>query len=530
MFVPDVAVKNIEFRVLWECQRWSLTTGLPIERFLGRIPVGREDYETFMEALKSATKPFSNITLPSRSNCLTWQRAKQDAQRSSAQYNAQKQDIPERGMYEVQYKARISFSDSKDSPHLFQTTLLALYSDKSCRFQRRYGSHRVLYVDVPDFKKLPKHFNGQEHLLDMFLNWLCTPKQFLGRTWLAIHLEASKAKKTDAHRFLGYRVVLLALSGDGLEPLDVSLVFHQFMRLEDQDNMMRPFRKLFSRIDLGFSKTIASIAFRPSQVIFIDDIYADDTPESEEYRDVSCDWTQQAHLVTDEGRNMTDGCSVMSVAAMRAIWSKMGRSGALPAAMQGRIGGAKGVWARSGPADSKDERDLDIWIEIRRSQVKFEVPKHDTDDDKFDEFQWTFEISSMTESHGHETLCGSLHLDMIPLLVNCGVPLPNIEEVMKEALVGQDEKVSEILDNALETLYWVEKRDGDRENRKEGIDDETDGQIPIGYAAKAKYLLEHGFEPKQCAYLAETIRVVAKDHFSKAIQSMDCSFYSKMTC
>lgn len=107
---------------------------------------------------------------------------------------------------------------------------------------------------------------------------------------------------------------------------------------------------------------------------------------------------------------------------------------------------------RSGSTNSTDDRDLDVWIEIRSSQLKFDPPKGDTDN-AFDIHRWTFEVSSVATGRNHEALMGALHMDMIPLLVDRGVPLENIEAVMTEALVGQDEKILEILKDPLETRY-----------------------------------------------------------------------------
>jgi hypothetical protein len=66
---------------------------------------------------------------------------------------------------------------------------------------------------------------------------------------------------------------------------------------------------------------------------------------------------------------MTDGCAKASPEVFRQIW----RSGVLaiketPSAIQGRIGGAKGVWYMDPDADPSSDK---IWVEIRKSQLKY---------------------------------------------------------------------------------------------------------------------------------------------------------------
>ena len=107
--------------------------------------------------------------------------------------------------------------------------------------------------------------------------------------------------------------------------------------------------KLWSRISLSLSSTIPSLVFAPEQIRLVPDVYS------------------------GTGECMTDGCAKASPEVFRQIW----RSGVLavketPSAIQGRIGGAKGVWYMDPDADPSSDK---IWVEIRESQLKYKYDK-----------------------------------------------------------------------------------------------------------------------------------------------------------
>lgn len=371
-------------------------------------------------------------------------------------------------------------------------------------------------MDIPNLDNVPKEILGREVLKDRFLDWLCELKVFLGRTWLAVHFEQSGAKKGD-DRYLGYRAVFLALSGHNLEPISVESALQEYMDLDNPANLDQSFRKLFARLDLGFSRTNPTLEFKKEQILDVPDFHADNTPENDEFRDKNEDWTRQAHLSSKEGHNLTDGCGVISVAAAKMAWSILDRDGPMPTAFQGRIRGAKGVWTVSGPADSTEARDLEVWIQIRDSQQKFDPPI-DQLDAEARKHALTFDVSSVAMARSQESMQGALHMDMIPLLTYCGVPVENIIEVMTEALLREDETLLEILEDPVLTRYWVTARDSSSDEGKHAADDPSGKRLPISYTAKAKWLLDNGFHPQHCAYLVELLRHVADDYFSKAVQ------------
>ncbi|KAH7103640.1 RNA dependent RNA polymerase-domain-containing protein [Auriculariales sp. MPI-PUGE-AT-0066] len=109
-----------------------------------------------------------------------------------------------------------------------------------------------------------------------------------------------------------------------------------------------------ARIQIFLSVTVPVLEFAPENILFLEDIYAGNNNAS----------TAEAH------QTMTDGCSLINLAAVNAFvmlmkWKNGGDWKRNPIAFQGRIAGAKGVWAINEMDQSKEPK---IWI--RRSQRK----------------------------------------------------------------------------------------------------------------------------------------------------------------
>ena len=501
LFCPPCDVPLMSFPVLWECQRWSSSTGVALDILLQQISKKRpdlDDYAAFCRCMFNALPESCKNKAPQISARTAWQELEDPR---------------------IQYRALLTFSNSRYHPFLFQPSFHALkLEEKSCRYQRKFGSDRILYIDIPNLADLPEHFGKQWDVTEFLLEWLCSRHKFLGREWQAVHFEQNDADKSDVKRYLGSRAVLLALSGPDLEDLDVEKVIKWYMDLEGEGSKREFFRKRFSRLDLGFSRTFPTIVFKPSQVEIIPDIFATDEDEPDDFRDESLNWDDYLTHDGEEGRNMTDGCGIISVAAMKAIWSTLGRDDPLPAAMQGRIGGAKGMWVRSGASDSTAPEDQEIWIQIRKSQLKFKPCAADTDAN-FDPHRWTFEMANCTESKDHKSAMASLHTDMIPLLCDRGVPLENIIALVSEALVGRDGDIENILENRLDTRYWMRDHDTGGQGDRDAADDEWGVGMPFNSADKARWLIDRGFEPKRNLYLTEQVQKVAENHYSKEVKS-----------
>lgn len=73
------------------------------------------------------------------------------------------------------------------------------------------------------------------------------------------------------------------------------------------------------------------------------------------------------------GAIMTDGCGFLSAAVMRAAWSALDGTGPVPCALQGRLGGCKGVWVALPDGCMAYPPDRH-WVAERPSQRKVHLP------------------------------------------------------------------------------------------------------------------------------------------------------------
>jgi hypothetical protein len=212
-------------------------------------------------------------------------------------------------------------------------TIQPMKYSSSRRAYRKFGSDRFITLGIPQ----PDY---QKRLAEVH-KFLSEPISICGRKYQIFFVKVAK-DTCSAHYF--------ATEGAGLEPWSRNALMQWLISLEK--NKESPAAKLWSRISLSLSSTTASVVFAPHEIRLVEDITSP----------------------TDEC--MTDGCAKASPAVFRDIW----RSGVLasketPTAIQGRIGGAKGVWYIDPAADlNSDEK----WVEIRPSQLKY---KYDSSDE-----------------------------------------------------------------------------------------------------------------------------------------------------
>jgi hypothetical protein len=209
-------------------------------------------------------------------------------------------------------------------------TIQRMKYSSSRRAYRKFGSDRFFTLGIPQ----PDY---QKRVADV-KKFLSEPISICGRKYEIFFVKAAK-DTCSAHYF--------ATEGAGLEPWSRNALLQWLISLEKNKESLAA--KLWSRISLSLSSTKPSIVFAPHEIRLIEDI------------------------TSPAGECMTDGCAKASPAVFRDIW----RSGVLgsketPTAIQGRIGGAKGVWYIDPTADlNSDEK----WVEIRPSQLKFKYEK-----------------------------------------------------------------------------------------------------------------------------------------------------------
>jgi hypothetical protein len=151
-------------------------------------------------------------------------------------------------------------------------------------------------------------------------------------------------------------------------------------------NEDQPYLKLFSRIQLGLSKTDPTVILEKEQII----------NHSEDLRSPS-------------GKVMNDGVGRMSPGVARKIQQTLGLS-ERPSAVQARLGPAKGMWIvdLTGRRPDRPKGDYDpdeLWVETYPSQRKWKC-------DLTDPYQRRLEINGRS----HELKSASLNLQFLPIL------------------------------------------------------------------------------------------------------------------
>jgi len=211
----------------------------------------------------------------------------------------------------------------------------------SRRAYRKFGSDRFVTVSIP-----VKNVHDQKQIV---LRFLREPLSICGRIYRTFFIK--KGQGSGASIALHY----FATHGAGLNGKEVTLdqLYEWLLSLNKNRNAQAS--KLWDRISLSLSSTKPTVTFALNEIRLVDD-------------------------KDDGGECMTDGCAKASPAVFSRIW----RSNVLgvestPTAIQGRIGGAKGVWFVDPEADQRSD---EMWIEIRPSQLKYKYDALTFQDEK----------------------------------------------------------------------------------------------------------------------------------------------------
>ncbi|KAI9005489.1 RNA dependent RNA polymerase-domain-containing protein [Phycomyces nitens] len=221
----------------------------------------------------------------------------------------------------IHYGAIVKLSPAHSPKILLRAPMVGA----SNRFFRKYGQDRFLEMKLSK-RSDPSHIQQQK---EFFLK----PFILMGRTFEFLFI------KQDT-------LVLFATKGPNLEEIPIFQVIRWHIPIEE--NYKMSLNKFASRMTLGYSNSIPTLLFAKENIRYVRDIYSDKKGEEE-----TC---------------MTDGCGIISCAAMRKIMQLEGKD-EVPCAIQGRIGGAKGIWIISPELDFTSGE----WIEIRDSQNKLKT-------------------------------------------------------------------------------------------------------------------------------------------------------------
>ncbi|CAI2192044.1 20001_t:CDS:2, partial [Funneliformis geosporum] len=336
----------------------------------------------------------------------------------------------------------------------------------SKRYYRLLSSERFLHLKVNDIENLSDEQKTSLKRLLLF------PLSLAGRVYEFLY-----AKSDTLYYF--------ATSGSNLPDLSIWQVINCNLPMELNKDMT--VTKFYSRISLGFSNTTASIIFEPKEIRYVEDIII-------------------------EGHCFTDGCAAISLAAMKEVGEILGCQ-ETPSAIQGRIGGAKGVWY----IDPRKNFSKDKWIEIRESQMKY---KHHLDHE-FDHLR-TLEVCHVASS---PTFPGTLNSQFIRVLYNGGVPVEvflakmrDYVEKIKSDVIGCDDPrtlISWVTDNSCIMKKRLEVLNGHFKEIFSEDDDFSFGSdvysmsgFPDSPSEQCIQMLQAGFTPSTCPFLAKKLKSV----------------------
>ncbi|OLL25178.1 putative RNA-dependent RNA polymerase SHL2, partial [Neolecta irregularis DAH-3] len=261
--------------------------------------------------------------------------------------------------------------------------------------------------------------------------------------------------------------------------------------------------KYYSRIALGLSSSKPTVEFNASQIIVEEDI-----------------------VNLPNGEIMTDGCALASPHVFREV-RRILNLNTVPVALQGRLGGAKGVWFMSPNSDRYDD---ELWIQVRRSQLKFDA----------DWINRSSEVTRLTLDvlkTPKPPQPGTLNHQFISILSQQGVP----DDVFKEELErnitsNMNEFIAAVLEDNVPRLreqlehktFLLRRAAMGRESYydeddivavitgNEPIATHPNGR-PLSNAETCIMMLDAGFRPRTCKYMARRFRCIIQE-YSKIIQ------------
>jgi hypothetical protein len=117
------------------------------------------------------------------------------------------------------FKGKVIFDRSGP---VFRLKSLSIQTEKSCLFQRMFGSDRFLYLTFPSFQDKPDRFTQDQMPLveAQWKLWILQSHSFLARKWRVFHIEPTKKKgnsRKTGDNASDTRVILFATEGAGID-------------------------------------------------------------------------------------------------------------------------------------------------------------------------------------------------------------------------------------------------------------------------------------------------------------------------
>lgn len=254
--------------------------------------------------------------------------------------------------------------------------------------------------------------------------------------------------------------------------------------LPTQSNIGQLQCKAYARLELGFSKTLPTLTFFPSQIREVPDI-ADGTTESTSFLERG----QRLREIFDpkNPKVMNDGCSLLSVGAARQIARYLGLAEPPPSVFQARIGCWKGIWMVD-VQNLPHERQDDIWIEVTPTQRKFYRHPEDLSDTTFDRRRTTFEVITWSMP----PVSARLSPTLIPILVDRGVSEQALHGLYHASLAYERKNMMDAAQNAQLLYRWVYSKASVIQDDQEDTEKVWLGSLPF---SKPKAALSTDFYP-----------------------------------
>ncbi|KAJ7146508.1 RNA dependent RNA polymerase-domain-containing protein [Mycena epipterygia] len=413
---------------------------------------------------------------------------------------------------QIQYLLRLVKADDA-SKERYRIYLEKPQKGRSHRFARDLGSSSVLQLSIPS--QLVKD-EGDE--IRLFL-----AKRFVinGRVYMPI------PPKDDSSVYLiqtnqDWHRKPLAWYGD-----QYRMSFDDFIQRHNPPelNSQQPFAKYTARYALGLSTSTPVLEFDKENIFYIQDTLAHG-------------WDPSSTEKPPAEKIMTDGCGFINRSALLLITKRIGYA-SLPTAVQGRIGGAKGLWTLH-PTD--EDMNPKIWI--RDSQLKISLH----DDHRVHRI---FDL--LRASHPSQTdERYELSEQSILCLSANGIP----DKILVDLLVdGLEQTVKPLLDwtGAMTSLWRAINAAGNvsgsrmqriagsksrvlgfRDRDSDKLSGETDTGVvdtddlatssrsgrdkgPLSLHEQAVELIQAGFHPMTCAYLNDKMRYIIKTEINSVV-------------
>ncbi|OIW32897.1 hypothetical protein CONLIGDRAFT_569861 [Coniochaeta ligniaria NRRL 30616] len=458
--------------VVWEFTRICLHCGLDVDEVEIPYDLAWENPQSYLGLWSSLRKhaSFSSKAFPEPPDTNAWTAAMKGFRLQSMA---------------VIMSASVDFNPSKDGP-LFLVRLSPLRLEKGCRLNRRFGSDRFFEVLMPstNSRAVPEILKDDVSVREL-VHWLTrTRHSIFGRQWAAFFAADAGYRKQlkelrtspDAKPVFKERIHFFAEYGNGFtesqchDALPVSSVEQMLdWLLQFKRNEGQPFLKLFSRIQLGLSKTDPVVVLEKRQIRH-----------------------HPGDILSPTNKVMNDGIARVSVSIARKVQEALGLSD-LPSAIQGRMGSAKGMWI----VDVADGGSGEDWIETYLSQRKWDC-------EQTDPYHRTLEVHGVS----HELRSASLNLQFLPVLEDRakdrGKMRDTIGQRMADDLHEELTSLKSSMRSPLEFRHWVHSNGSSA--RAERV---QHGQVPfLGGLPKRteetiNFLLDGGFDPKKQSYLQE---------------------------